>query len=96
MAEPSAQLDDADVLGWVVSQRRGFYTQEGSDPKVVVVAMAVARYAGGGPYYLFKCDADWEVFGDFDCESVAEAQGIAASHAGGEALVWHTVADSGE
>lgn len=82
------QLDGADVLCWVVSQRGNFYTQVGSDPPIVVVAMAVARYPDGGPYYLFKCDRDWEVVGDWDCESIAEAQELAVRHAGGEQLVW--------
>ena len=96
MDRPPARLDGADVLCWTVSRRGGFYTHANLDPPVVVVAMAVARYAEGGPFYLFKCDAAWEVFGDFDCESVAEARGIAAGHAGGEALVWYPVAGSSD
>ena len=73
MGEPPAQLDGANVLCWVVSQGGSFYTQAGSDPPIVVVAMAVARYADGGPFYLFKCDRNWEVVGDWDCGSVVEA-----------------------
>lgn len=88
MGEPPKQLDNADVLCWAVSQRGGFYVQAGSDPPITVVAMAVARYADGGPYYLFKCDRDWEVVGDFDCESITDAQELAVLHASGQPLVW--------
>ena len=93
MGEPPAQLDGAIVLYWVVSQRGSFYTQAGSDPPIAVVAMAVARYADGGPFYLFKCDRGWQVVGDFDCGSVEEAQELAAAHSGGEPLVWHPKAE---
>jgi hypothetical protein len=72
----------------VVKHRGGFYVQDGSDPPVTVVAMAVARYANGGLWYLFNCDHDWEVVGDFDHESISEAQESAARHAFGEALTW--------
>ena len=89
MGEVPARLDDAEVLCWVVSRRGGFYTQVGPDPPVVVAAMAVARYADGGPFYLFKCDRDWEVVGDWDCGSVEEARELAAEHSGGEPLAWH-------
>ena len=95
MDEPPAQLDNATILCWVASQRGGFYTQSGTDPPIVVVAMAVARYAHGGPFYLFKCDRNWEVVGDWDCGSVAEAQELAAEHASGEPLVWHPEAEPG-
>ena len=89
MRKPPKQLDNADVLCWVVSQRGSFYVQAGYDPPIPVVAMAVARYADGGPYYLFKCDRDWDVVGDFDCESITYAQELAAKHAFGEPLLWH-------
>jgi hypothetical protein len=92
MNKPPAQLDGADVLCWVVSQRDGFYTQAGSDPPIIVVAMAVARYADGGPFYLFKCDRDWQVVQDWDCASVEEARALAAGHSRGEPLEWLTSA----
>jgi hypothetical protein len=88
MGEPPNQLDGADVLCWVVSRRGGFYQQSGSDPPITVSAMAVARYADGGPFYLFKCDAGWQVFGDWDCGSVEEARELAAEHSFGEPLEW--------
>jgi hypothetical protein len=87
--EPPGQLDGADVLCWVVSGRGGFYHLPGSDPPVTVAAMAVARYADDGPFYLFKCDPEWQVVQDWDCGSVAEARELAAAHSGGEPLAWH-------
>ena len=92
MGEPPAQIDGADVLCWVASRRGGFYELAGSCPAVtvtgMVTGMAVARYADGGPFYLFKCDAAWQVVQDWDCCSVAEARSLAAEHSGGEPLVW--------
>ena len=95
MGEPPAQLDGADILCWTASSRGGFYQLGGSDPPVMVVGMAVAQYADGGPVYLFKCDSAWQVVQDWDCGSVEEARGLAAAHADGEPLVWHPDAEPG-
>ncbi len=89
MSSPPSQLDGADVLCWAASDRGGFYQLTGSVPPITVAAMAVARYANGGPFYLFKCDSDWEVVQNWDCESVADARALAAEHANGEPLSWH-------
>ena len=64
-------------------------SRAGSDPAITVTGMAVARYGNGGPFYLFKCDASWQVVQDWDCGSVAEARELAAEHSGGKSLVWH-------
>jgi hypothetical protein len=71
MSDPPSELDGAHVICWTASRRGGFYQLIGSEPPIIVAAMAVARYADGGPFYLFKCDAGWEVVQDWDCESVA-------------------------
>ena len=88
MKEPPAQLDGANVLCWVTSGRSGFYQLVGSDPPVLVAGMAIARYADGGPFYLFKCDDNWQVVQDWDCGSAEEARELAAEHSGGELLAW--------
>jgi hypothetical protein len=95
MGEPPARLDGADVLCWVASRRGGFYQLTGSHPPVTVAGMAVARYADGGPFYLFKCDPEWRVVHDWDCGSVEEARELAAEHSGGEPLAWHPEAEPG-
>ena len=95
MGGPPAKLDGADVLCWVASGCGGFYQLAGSDPPIIVTGMAVARYADGGPVYLLKCDAGWQVVQDWDCGSVAEARELAAEHAGGEPLAWHPDAEPG-
>ncbi|MGL4552573.1 MAG: hypothetical protein ACRC33_15480 [Gemmataceae bacterium] len=92
MGQPPGQLDGADVLCWVASARGGFCHLAGFDPPVAVTGMAVARYAGGGPFYLFKCDSRWSVVQDWDCGSIEEACALAAEHSGEEPLVWHPVA----
>jgi len=88
MIRPPAQLDGATVLQWVVSRRGCFYALQGAEPPVTVAGMAVCRYPEGGPFYLFKCDPQWEVVGDWDCQSVEEAVELASAHAGGELLEW--------
>jgi hypothetical protein len=88
MSGPPSVLDGARVLCWAASHRGGFYQLAGPDPPITVAAMAVARYSEGGPFYLFKCDASWDVVQDWDCESVAEAKALAAQHANGEILSW--------
>jgi hypothetical protein len=88
MREPPITLDGANVLCWVASRRGCFYRQPGSDPSITVVAMAVARYEDRGPFYLFKCDDDWQVVGDWACESIIEAKALAAEHSFGERLEW--------
>jgi hypothetical protein len=90
MGKPPGQLDGAEVLCWTASGHGGFYQLAGSNPPVTVSGMAVARYADGGPFYLFKCDPEWQVVQDWDCGSVAEARELAAQHANGEPLVWHS------
>ncbi len=93
MGGPPAQLDGAAILCWTASSHGGFYQLAGSHPPVTVVGMAVARYRDGGPFYLFKCDAEWQVVQDWDCGSVEEARELAAEHAGGEPLVWRPDAE---
>lgn len=87
MNEPPVQLDGADVLCWTVSNQGGFY-KDNSDPPNIIAGMAVARYADGGPYYLFKCDSGWRVVHDWDCESLNGARQLAEKYSGNEILVW--------
>ena len=70
------------MLCWVASQSGGFYPLAGSDPEVTIAAVVIARYATTCPYFLFKCDANWEVHQDRDCESVEQAQQLAAMQIG--------------
>lgn len=95
MVEPPSQLDGADVLCWTVSNRGGFYAMN-SSPTIVITGMAIARYADGGPFYLFKCNSDWHVVNDWDCGSLDEALQLAAEHSCGENLVWREVAGARE
>ncbi|WP_163539241.1 hypothetical protein [Gracilibacillus sp. YIM 98692] len=42
-----------------------------------ITAMAICQYEGSKVYYLFSCDLNWDVIGDFDCYSIKEAMEIA-------------------
>ena len=88
MDDPPLELDGARVLCWVASHRGGFY-QIGSG---TVAAMAIAQYGDGGSIYLFKCDSNWDVIQDWDCDSVADAKAGAAQFANGETLLWQSIA----
>ena len=96
MLPPPRQIDGANVLHWTTSRLGRFHTiPHGADPAaedaISVAAMAICRYQGGGPYYLFKCDRNWEVVSDWDADSIGEAQAIASQHVSNETIKWHAV-----
>jgi uncharacterized OsmC-like protein len=45
--------------------------------EIPITAKAIGKYEGSKEYYLFSCDLNWEVIGDFDCDSLKEAMEIA-------------------
>ena len=90
---PPRLLDGADVVLWAVSQRGLFHTiPHGSDSTadgvISVPAMAICRYSDDDRYYLFKCDESWTVVFDWDAETVAEAQQMAASQVKDQPIEW--------
>jgi hypothetical protein len=85
---PPPKLDGADVLRYAVSERGGYYDVEGAEAPARVMAMAICQYRGDALFYYFSCTADWDVVGDFDCESIDDAMRLAAQHANGETLNW--------
>jgi hypothetical protein len=87
---PPPHLDGALVLRYAISQHGAFY-HLGGEAHVAVPAMAICRYDGAREVYLFKCDTDWEVIMDTDCDSVDEAMQTAARQAKSETPVWITV-----
>ncbi|APW61079.1 hypothetical protein [Paludisphaera borealis] len=94
MPSPPLQLDGSNVLFWTESRLGRFHTiPYGADPAdigvISVAAMAICRYPDVGPYYLFKCDRNWEVVSDWDAESIEKAQEIASRHAIDEVIEWY-------
>ena len=81
MTSPPMKMDGAEVLFWMAREHPLYSIDEGGVARGVV-AMAVAQYPKKGSeigsFYLFKCDAAWEVIADSDCESVEEAMILAA------------------
>jgi uncharacterized protein with WD repeat len=45
--------------------------------EIPITAMAICKYEGSEEYYLFSCDLNWEVIGDFQFDSLKEAMEIA-------------------
>ncbi|MFD2614515.1 hypothetical protein [Paenibacillus gansuensis] len=41
--------------------------------QIPITAMAICRYEGSKKYYLFSCDLNWEVIGDFDFDTLEDA-----------------------
>ncbi|WP_217592957.1 hypothetical protein [Cohnella sp. GbtcB17] len=39
-----------------------------------ITAMAICQYEEANKFYLFSCDLNWEVIGDFDFSTVEEAK----------------------
>ncbi|WP_342048743.1 hypothetical protein [Bacillus sp. OTU530] len=56
-----------------------------------ITALAICQYEGSKEYYLFSCDLNWEVIGDFDCDSIEEAKVIAKSSNNVKYEDWLTV-----
>ena len=82
MPPPPQTLDNADVLYWLASEDdEPFYFIPEGDERHPVMAMTICRYAGTGAVYLFKCDGEYRVWQDWDCESAEEAMAaVARSH----------------
>lgn len=45
--------------------------------EIPITALAICQYEGSNQYYLFSCNLNWEVIGDFDCETIEDAKDIA-------------------
>lgn len=45
--------------------------------ELAITAMAICQYEGSCEYYLFSCDLNWDVIGDFDHDSLQDAKEIA-------------------
>jgi hypothetical protein len=84
MQRPPPELDNAKVLRWAISERGTFH----HIGDAAVAAVAICQYTGSSEFYLFKCTSDWNVIGDWDCQSIDECMAIAAQHSNGERLVW--------
>lgn len=41
--------------------------------RLPITAMAICQYEGSNKYYLFSCDTNWEVIGDFDFDTLEDA-----------------------
>lgn len=59
--------------------------------ELLITAMAICQYEGSKEYYLFSCDLNWEVIGDFDFDSIEEAKAIAKSSNNVKYEDWYTV-----
>jgi hypothetical protein len=69
------KLDGADVL--FVAKRDGRSFVQCGEDRLAIVALAIACYPGTSDHYLFSLGDSYEVIGDSDCHSVAEAMELA-------------------
>ncbi|WML48518.1 hypothetical protein RCG23_25410 [Neobacillus sp. PS3-34] len=73
-----SELDGAKVIQYtknVVSNDFGFvlYQEESTKKKVKITGIAIAKYEDGEGFYLFSCDLNWQVIGDYFFFSLDEA-----------------------
>lgn len=59
--------------------------------EIPITAMAVCKYEGGKGYYLFSCDLNWEVVGDFDYDTLEKAKEGAKFHHNVKDEDWFTL-----
>jgi hypothetical protein len=71
------KLDGADVLFFAKTDGGSFVLC--GENQVPIVALAIACYPNTCDHYLFSLDDSYEVIGDSDCHSVAEAMELAAA-----------------
>jgi len=74
------ELDGAKIIQHTSNSMTNQYGVVGilNDNKEVInqhpiTAMAICQYEGSTKYYLFSCDINWEVIGDFDFDTLEDA-----------------------
>ena len=77
MSEPPEELDGARVLAFavvteLVTPTGGTTHRAGTAVLGPAAGLAIARYDGDGPFYLFYCDAGWRVATD-TCHPTSES-----------------------
>lgn len=88
------QLDGAEVLQYTANDGNRilssvlFEEDDGSTRQVHITALAIATYASEERYYLFLCDAEWEVINDYLWDSLDEAVEYAGRHYAVEDIDW--------
>ena len=93
MTAPPAKLDGATVLAFSLldgAVTPTGYTRHviGGEPLGAVFALAIARYETDSGFYLFYCDATWQVRTDTYHESFAIAQRQAEFEFAGVTALW--------
>ncbi|GGI11528.1 hypothetical protein [Gottfriedia solisilvae] len=75
------ELDGARVILHTINSEANNYGSVGilgDDNEIIdelpITAMAICHYEGSSEYYLFSCDLNWEVIGDFDHDSLEDAK----------------------
>lgn len=88
------QLDGAEVLQYTTNDGNRilssviFAEDDGSTHHIHITALAIATYASEERYYLFLCDAEWEVINDYLLDTLDEAVEYAVRHYGVEDIDW--------
>ncbi|WP_018885336.1 hypothetical protein [Paenibacillus massiliensis] len=88
------QLDGAEVLQYTTNDGSRilssviFEEDDGSTHQIQITALAIATYASEERYYLFLCDAEWEVINDYLLDTLDEAVEYAVRHYAVEDIDW--------
>jgi hypothetical protein len=92
------ELDGAKVILLTINSETNNYGSVGilgEDNEIIdeipITAMAICQYAGSSEYYLFSCDLNWEVIGDFDHDSLKEAKDSAKINHNVKDEDWKTI-----
>jgi hypothetical protein len=86
---PPSTLDGARVLYWAWSGDEIFGQVNFTNGSLFakIHGLAICKYETG-PIYLFSCNEDWEVVGDYDFESVVKAKDHVSSQYGNQGIRW--------
>lgn len=81
-------LDGARVLFYSQKDVFGKVNYSTGEKYSDIKYLAICRYGNNKEYYLFSCNEDFEVVGDFSFDSVEECKEVAGNSNKGKDIIW--------